>query len=97
MTLPLAIRPRIRLREEPEPTRSARVPPIALPVVAYWMVMGFLTYGVSRAPSILSSDDASNERLTLGNETPAPPAPPARRRGKAAHRFAPSCPAALVP
>jgi hypothetical protein len=82
MTLPLAIRPRIRLREEPEPTRSARVPPIALPVVAYWMVMGFLTYGVSRAPSILSSDDASNEHLTLGNETVVPAAPPVRAAGE---------------
>src|SRR4051794_25554741 len=51
MTLPLAIRPRIRLRDEPERSRASSAPPMALPVAAYWVVMGVLSYGVSRSPS----------------------------------------------
>jgi hypothetical protein len=62
MTLPLAIRPRIRLRDEPERSRAAWLPPMALPVAVYWVVMGFLSYGVSKAPSWLGSEGARPER-----------------------------------
>ena len=47
MTLPFALRSRIRLRDEPERTRAVRVSPLALPVAAYWGIMGLLTYGVA--------------------------------------------------
>src|ERR1041385_4046190 len=65
MTLPLAIRPRIRLRDEPERSRAAWAPPMALPVAVYWVVMGFLTYGVSKGPSWLASDETRSERSAV--------------------------------
>ena len=65
MTLPLAIRPRIRLRDEPERSRAAWLPPKALPIAVYWGVMGFLTYSVSRAPSWLPSEEARLERSAV--------------------------------
>lgn len=66
MTLPLAIRPRIRLRDEPERTRAAWAPPPwALPVAVYWGVMGFLTYGVSKAPSWLANEGTNVERSAI--------------------------------
>lgn len=67
MTLPLAICPRIRLREdEPERTRAAWLPPKALPITAYWVVMGFLSYGVSQRPAWLTSEGIEPERAEIG-------------------------------
>jgi hypothetical protein len=62
MTLRLAIRPRIQLRDEPERSRAAWLPPMALPVATYWVVMGFASYGISKAPSWLASDETRPER-----------------------------------
>lgn len=62
VTLRLAIRPRIRLRDEPERSRAVWLPPMALPVAVYWGVMGLSTYGVSKAPSWLASGGTRPER-----------------------------------
>lgn len=70
MALPFALRPRIRLRDEPEPSRSEWVTPIAPPVVAYWAVMCLLTYGVSKGPSLLSRDRAPTERIAYASFAP---------------------------
>lgn len=70
MALPFALRPRIRLRDEPEPSRSEWVTPIALPVVAYWAVMCLLTYGVSKGPSFLSRERAPTERIAFASFAP---------------------------
>ena len=51
MALPFALRPRIRLRDEPAKARPAWAVPLALPVAAYWAAMGALTYGVAKAGS----------------------------------------------
>src|SRR6185295_19814322 len=65
MTLPLAIRPRIRLRDEPERSRAAWAPPMALPVTVYWLVMGFLTYGVSKGPSWFAREEMRLEQTAV--------------------------------
>src|SRR5438046_3155883 len=65
MTLPIAIRPRIRLRDEPERSRTSWAPPMALPVAAYWVVMGFLSYEVSKSPSWLASEGTRPERSAV--------------------------------
>jgi hypothetical protein len=67
MALTFALRSRIRMREEPAPTRADWVPPIALPVAAYWVVMGLLTYGVSKGPSGFSLGDARDDGAALGS------------------------------
>ena len=46
MALPFALRPRIRMREGHERANTSRVQSLALPVAAYWGIMGLLTYGV---------------------------------------------------
>jgi hypothetical protein len=73
MTLPLAIRPRIRLRDEPEPPRAARLPPMALPIAVYWGVMGFLSYSVSKSPSSLTSVLAARSEPPAERSEPLPP------------------------
>lgn len=47
MTLPFALRSRIRLHDERPRPRALRLPSHALPIASYWAVMGLLTYGVS--------------------------------------------------
>jgi hypothetical protein len=71
MALPFALRPRIRLRDEPEPSRSEWVTPIALPVAVYWAVMCLLTYGVSKVPSFLSRERAPTERIEFESFAPS--------------------------
>ncbi|MEI9936131.1 MAG: hypothetical protein WDO69_02790 [Pseudomonadota bacterium] len=46
MAVEFALRPRIRLREDPAPARRARprLPKFALPALAYWLVIGGLVY-----------------------------------------------------
>jgi hypothetical protein len=75
MAIPFALRPRIRLREEPERARAVAVPPMALPVGAYWVVMGLLTYGVSQAPSFLSGARAPGATPTV-RDVPTIETPP---------------------
>jgi hypothetical protein len=75
MALPFALRPRIRLRDEPEPSRSEWVTPLALPVVVYWVAMGLLTYGVSKGPPLLSRERARTERIALASMAPGAPRP----------------------
>jgi hypothetical protein len=73
MTLPLAIRPRIRLHDEPVRSRASWAPPpVALPVAAYWAIMGVLAYGVSKAPSWFSSEGTRPERSAVDTATVQP-------------------------
>jgi len=73
MTLPLAIRPRIQLHDEPVRSRASWAPPpMALPVVAYWAIMGVLAYGVSKAPSWFASEGSRPERGAVDTSTVQP-------------------------
>ncbi|MEO6601813.1 MAG: hypothetical protein ABIQ16_18185 [Polyangiaceae bacterium] len=65
MPVEFALRPRIRLREDsPRPQRSrVRLPRFALPVAAYWMVVGGITYafvhGHDVQPPLASGDESA--------------------------------------
>jgi len=74
MPVEFALRPRIRLREDPAPTRRVRprLPKFALPALAYWLVIGSLVYGFVRhhdATAPIPDAEAAPAPLT---PTPAP-------------------------
>jgi hypothetical protein len=98
MALQFALRPRIRLREETERPRTVQVPKVALPVGAYWLVMGLMTYGVSRAPAWLAASVDVPRELATGAADPVPLPPMTARtasglsqdKGKTALELAPA-------
>lgn len=77
MPVEFALRPRIRLREAPAPSRRARarLPKFALPALAYWLVIGGLVYEFVQRhePSALRSESDALSAL------PAAPPPVARQ------------------
>ena len=77
MPVEFALRPRIRLREDPAPPRRARarLPKFALPALAYWLVTGGLVYAFvhHREPG----PPLPETRLALVAH--APPSPPVVR------------------
>lgn len=76
MALRFALRSRIQLREEPLRARGMSMPPLALPVVAYWAVMGVLIYGVSSGALRARLGDRPRERAVFdASETHAPSVP----------------------
>jgi len=72
MPVEFALRPRIRLREDPVPTRRARprLPKFALPALAYWLVIGSLVYGFVRHHDGITP--IADAEAALGPLTPAP-------------------------
>jgi uncharacterized protein len=62
MPVEFALRPRIRLREdfaEPPRRRRLRLPKLALPVLAYWAVIGGITYGLVHAHDTPAAERAA--------------------------------------
>ncbi|HEX4337648.1 MAG TPA: hypothetical protein VH062_17160 [Polyangiaceae bacterium] len=80
MTLPLALRSRIKLHDEPERARARALPAFALPVASYWAIMGLLTYGV--ASGVLRPERLASLRIfpreSFESERVTPPADDAR-------------------
>ncbi|HET7542314.1 MAG TPA: hypothetical protein VFK05_20740 [Polyangiaceae bacterium] len=72
MPVEFALRPRIRLREDPAPARRvrARLPKFALPALAYWLASGGLVYEFVRHHEPNAPPQQAEAALAL----PAPPA-----------------------
>src|SRR6478735_6205345 len=73
MPVEFALRPRIRLREEPAPARRARarLPKFALPALTYWLVIGGLVYEFVRHHDLIARPSETEAALV-----PLPAAPP---------------------
>src|SRR5687767_1665610 len=73
MPVEFALRPRIRLREDPTPTRRARprLPRFALPALAYWLVIGGLVFEFVRRHD--QSAPLPEAQAALAPLTPASP------------------------
>ncbi len=72
MPVEFALRPRIRLREDPAPVRRAgpRLPRFALPALAYWLAIGGLVYEFVHQHDASAPPDAE---AALAPLTPPPP------------------------
>jgi hypothetical protein len=73
MPVEFALRPRIRLREDlPRPQRSrVRLPRFALPVAAYWLVVGGTTYALVHAHDAQASlAGGTSDETALAAELP---------------------------
>src|SRR4051812_26435004 len=77
MPVEFALRPRIRLREDPAPARRTRtrLPKFALPALTYWLVIGGLVYEFVRRHD---SQPVPAEVAAALAPLPTPPSPPVR-------------------
>ena len=88
MPLEFALRPRIRLREDPPPRTARprsrlRVPRFALPAALYWLAMGGICYGIIRLhdapePEPLAEVEQVSQEPEPSNAAPVIDAPPAQ-------------------
>ncbi|MEO8905797.1 MAG: hypothetical protein ABI488_24920 [Polyangiaceae bacterium] len=94
MPVEFALRPRIRLREDPAPRAPSRrtrvrLPRFALPVAGYWAAVGGICYGIIRFHDAPSPEPASDTRELAAEaapptitapptDAPGPQEPPAR-------------------
>lgn len=90
MPVEFALRPRIRLREarpQPRPHRARlRIPRFALPVAAYWLAMGGITYALVHRSGAPSESPAADESALVAD--------PAARVDRPWWRRAPEAPSA---
>jgi hypothetical protein len=84
MALEFALRPRISLEEPPRRRRLGRlrVPPLVLPIAAYWLGMAGVTHVLLRSTAAESAEGADKVTATpyapeVGAEPPSPAPPPA--------------------
>ncbi len=80
MPLEFALRPRIRMREDPPPRAPSRrsrlrVPRFALPAALYWAAMGGICYGIIRLHDAPSPEPAETRELAQEPELPSVAAP----------------------